>query len=113
MEAAMRPNVIRLCVVAMLAASVATPSPAMAWRPYVGFYYGPGYYAPPPVYYAPPAYYYSPPPVAYSAPVPAYSAPAGKSCYAAAYVCPLDHAVAPGTSCSCPTNTGRAWGKTR
>lgn len=31
-------------------------------------YYGPRYYAPPPVYYAPPPSYYAPPPVYYGAP---------------------------------------------
>jgi hypothetical protein len=110
----MRAKGIRLFVLAVLAFVVAAPGSAAAWRPYGGFgiYFGPSFYVappvyvPPPVYYAPPPYYYVPPPVA-------YSPPSGRACYAGAYVCPMGSSVAVGRSCSCPTNTGRAWGQTR
>jgi len=118
---------------AALAGFCATATPAAA-RVWIGFgfpfYVGPPAYYPPPVYYPPPPVYYAPPPPAYSAPAysaPAYSAPAysapppasadaapaaaGQSCYAGAYVCPMDHPVPSGANCYCPGNGGyRIWG---
>lgn len=70
------------------------------------------YYPPPPVYYPPPTYY-APPPASY-APPPASTAPApaGQSCYAGAYVCPMDHPVPSGAACYCLGNGGaRVWGQ--
>jgi hypothetical protein len=77
------------------------------WWPGVGFGLGlgaiaaaPYYYAPPP-YYPPPAYY---PPQAYS------QTPIGggaQSCYAGAYVCPMDRPVATGAGCYCLGNDGQ------
>jgi hypothetical protein len=97
------------------------PAPSQA-RVFVGigvgvpFYgYGPGYYPapyyyPPPVYYAPPPMYYTPPQV-YS-PAPAAQAGGGQTCYAGAYVCPMDRPVAPGSGCYCLGNGGqRVWGR--
>jgi len=88
-------------------------------RVFFGFgmplYFGPPVYAPPPVYYPPPAYY-APPPVVY-APPPAYApqyAPqyqTGQSCYAGAYVCPMDRPVTPGSGCYCTVNGTRVWGR--
>jgi hypothetical protein len=86
-------------------------------RVFIGFgfplYYGPpAYYPPPPVYYPPPQPYY-PPPQAYSSP-PANYAPApqqsGQTCFANGFTCPMDHPVAPGSSCYCTTAQGRIWG---
>jgi hypothetical protein len=75
---------------------------AIAAAPY--YYAPPGYY-PPPVSYAPPQAYY--PPQAYSqAPV----GGGGQSCYAGAYVCPMDRPVATGASCYCPGNDGQRVG---
>lgn len=88
-------------------------------RVFFGFgmplYYGPPVYAPPPVYYPPPAYYAPPPPVVY-APPPAqtytpYPGGAGQSCYAGAYVCPMDRPVSPGSGCYCTVNGSRVWGR--
>ena len=63
----------------------------------------------PPVIYAPPPVVYAAPPVVYE-PVP----PPARSCYAGAYVCPLNHATPTGGTCSCPTNNGgRASGHAR
>jgi len=73
----------------------------------------------PPFYYAPPVYIgppvvYAPPPV-YGAPAPGYApGPAGgTSCYAGAYVCPLENPGPAGAPCTCPTNTGRVAGAVR
>ena len=93
--------------------AAATPAAARVWIGFgFPFYVGPpAYYPPPPVYYPPPAYY-PPPPVAYAAP-PAAAAPgpAGQSCYAGAYVCPMDHPVPSGADCYCLGNGGtRVWG---
>jgi hypothetical protein len=77
-------------------------------------FYGPGYY-PPPAYYPPPPVYYPPPPAYYAPPQTYSQAPApaggGQSCYAGAYVCPMDRPVAPGGSCYCLGNGGaKVWG---
>ena len=81
------------------------PGVANAW--WRGGYYGPGviFVAPPPVYYAPPVIY-APPPV-YAPPM------AGGTCYAGAYICPLEQATPVGGGCSCPTHQGRAYGRAR
>jgi hypothetical protein len=71
---------------------------AIAAAPY---YYAPPYY--PPVYYTPPQMYYQPPPQGYSQ----AQGGGGQSCYAGAYVCPMDHPVATGASCYCPGNNGQ------
>jgi hypothetical protein len=114
------PFVRRATVAMVLCAAVAglTANPAHA-RVFVGIgipFYGPGYY-PPPVYYPPPPVYYAPPPpVVYAPPPQTYSqAPApygGQTCYAGAYVCPMDRPVAPGGSCYCLGNGAqRVWGR--
>jgi hypothetical protein len=56
--------------------------------------------APAPVYAAPPATSSGPP------------AP-GQACYAGPWVCPLNHAIPSGDSCSCVANGGRVWGQAR
>ena len=98
----------------------------------------PPVYAPPPVVYAPPTYYdnntpapqtygYTPAPPDYAYNPGTYNpgaynpgaynpgayapAPAGGTCYAAGYSCPLQYAAPSGSSCSCPGNTGRVWGR--
>jgi hypothetical protein len=79
-----------------------------------GFWFPPYYYYPPPVYYPPPPVWYTPPPpVSYTPP--AYASPGvARSCYAGAYVCPMQVEVSPGTTCWCPNNTGgRAYGTAR
>lgn len=127
-------------VAALGLAAVAVPQPAQAWWRggwgggwgcchvgvgiglgfgVPGVIYAPPVYAPPPVVYAPPVvaypppYYYSQPaaPVAGDPPPPADTR-VGATCYAGQYVCPLDHATAAGTQCSCPTETGRTYGRT-
>jgi hypothetical protein len=67
------------------------------------FFVGPPAYYPPPPYYPPPAYY-PPPPATYAPPVPQPGAPSGQSCYAGAYVCPMEHPVPSGSSCYCLSN---------
>ena len=96
--------------------AAATPAAARIW---VGFgfplYFGPPVYYPPPTYYAPPPApaYNAPPPAAYNAPAQSDAAPmpAGQSCYAGAYVCPMDHPIPSGANCYCPGTGGdRVWG---
>lgn len=98
------------------AAVLLHPIPARAWWQ-GGVWVGvtppvvvgpPVIYAPPPVYYYPPPYY-APPPAAYPQSPPP---PSNGTCYAGAYVCPLDQPPAPNGACSCPTDNGggRAWG---
>nr|MCV4207259.1 hypothetical protein [Roseomonas sp. SXEYE001] len=61
---------------------------------------------PPPPYYIPPYPAYAPPP-AY--PVPR---PPGQTCYAGAFICPLDRNLSAGDACGCPAPNGqRAWGR--
>jgi len=99
---------------------VAVPVPARA-RVFVGVgvgvpFYGYGPYVPPPIYYPPPMYY-APPPVYYApprvyAPPPPPPPPGRQACYAAAYVCPMERPVAPGSACYCAGNDGqRVWGR--
>jgi hypothetical protein len=94
------------------------PAPAQAWW-HGGIFIAPvPFVIPPVVPYYPPAYYPPPPPY-YVAPPPAsYVGPSGdpapgQSCYAGAYVCPLDHVSPIGAPCTCPTNTGRVAGNVR
>jgi len=102
--------------VAALLGLVAAPMPA-----YSGVWVGFGFplFGPPPVYYPPLVYYYPPPayaPPPYYPPPPATYAPAppsgtGQSCYAQAYVCPMDNPVASGAACYCLDNQGNhIWG---
>ncbi len=82
-----------------------SPGTAHAW--WRGGFGGGFIFIGPPVVYAPPPVYYAPPPVVYAAPLP------GRACYAGAYVCPLDRPTPVGAGCSCPTNSGRAYGDAR
>ena len=58
---------------------------------------------PPTFYYSPPQTYYQPPPQGYSQ----AQGGGGQSCYAGAYVCPMDRPVATGANCYCPGNNGQ------
>jgi hypothetical protein len=104
-----------IAAAALVAAGIAIPAAPAQARVFVGFgfplYFPPPLYYPPPVYAPPPVVYAPPPPVTY-APPPAYPPPSrGQSCYAGAYVCPMDHPTAPGNACYCPGNGGeRVWG---
>lgn len=109
-------------------AALAFAPPASAVGVFFGFappvYYPPAYY-PPPIYYPPPLYYpppayYPPPPVYYTPPPPLYAPPAyqpppggvATTCYAGAFVCPMQSRVSIGTTCWCPDNAGaRAYGR--
>lgn len=87
--------------------------PARAWF-FGGVAIAPPVVIGPPVVYPPPPAYYPPPyyPPAYYPPPVAPPAPSERTCYAGAYVCPLDHAPGIDGSCSCPSDTtgGRVWG---
>jgi hypothetical protein len=106
----MRKLLIGATAMAVAAGITLLPGAANAWWRH-GFYgpgvvfIGPPIYAPPPIYYGPPVIY-APPPV-YAAPM------AGSTCYAGAYICPLDQPAPMGGECSCPTNQGRAYGRAR
>ncbi|MFL5255832.1 MAG: hypothetical protein ACJ8AI_23630 [Rhodopila sp.] len=105
-------------VSAVAAATLCCPPPAQA-RVFVGVgvgvpFFGP--WVPPPVYYPPPVFY-APPPVYYTPPQ-AYAPPSGsqaaagatasrQSCYAGAYVCPMDRLVPSGATCWCAANNGQ------
>lgn len=110
----------RILLAALAASPLLLPPPAEArGGVFLGFGVGvpvyPAYPYFPPAYYPPavyPAYpgYAAPYPVAPPPYVPVR--PAGQSCYAGAYVCPLDRPVAAGDACSCPARGGqRAWGR--
>ncbi|MBV9783230.1 MAG: hypothetical protein JO264_05370 [Acidisphaera sp.] len=97
---------------------IALPSPAHAWwrgGVWIGVPF-PGVVIAPPVY-APPVY--APPPVVYAPQQEYYgqdqgyapAAPSGATCYAGQYVCPLQRPVPSGTTCSCPGNAGRVFGR--
>jgi len=80
---------------------------------------GPIYVGPPVVYAAPPVVYAAPP-VVYAPGQPVYAAPGygapapiGSSCYAGAYICPLENPGPAGAPCTCPTNSGRIAGQVR
>ncbi|WP_159349195.1 hypothetical protein [Roseomonas harenae] len=79
-----------------------------AYPAYPAYPYAYGYpVVPPPAYYAPPFPAYAPPPPAYSVP-----RPPGQTCYAGAYVCPLDRNLSAGDACGCLAPNGqRAWGR--
>jgi len=92
---------VRLVALAALGlAGLAVSQPALAWR----YYRGPEVFFAPPLYVAPPVY--APPPVYYAP----RRYPSAQTCYAGAYICPLDQPVPVGGTCSCPTNNGRAFG---
>lgn len=108
-----------LCAgIALAALALAPPASAR-----VGVFFGfapPLYYGPPPIYYPPPPIYYPPPPVYYTPPPPVtYTPPVvgpqgyfARTCYAGAYVCPMETRVSSGTTCWCPDNSGgRAYGR--
>jgi hypothetical protein len=78
---------------------------AIAAAPY--WYPPPVYFAPPPVVYAPPQAFFQPPPQAFGQ---APGGGGGQSCFAGAYVCPMDRPVATGASCACPGNNGQRVG---
>jgi hypothetical protein len=104
-----------LAVVLALGA-VALPTTANAyWRDGFAFGFSPIFVGPPvffgpPVVYAPPPVVFAPPPVVYD---PGPAPPSSVSCHAGAFICPLEQATPPGGSCSCPTNSGRAYGRAR
>jgi hypothetical protein len=118
----LRPVVMLL---ALATAAMLAPVAAHAqWhRGGVFFGFAPPIVVGPPVYYAPPPVYYAPPPAYYAAPgypppgyppagyppagYPPTASEAGASCYAGAYVCPLERPGPPNTQCSCPTRDGR------
>jgi hypothetical protein len=82
--------------------------PLPLYYPPPAYYYPPAYY--PPAVYAPPPAYYAPPPASYAPSSPPASG-GGQSCYAGAYVCPMDNPVAPGSACYCLGNQGtHVWG---
>ncbi len=89
-------------VAAVALVALVAPSRAYAWR----YYYGPRVYfaaplfLPPPVYIGPPPVYYAPRPYP----------PSAQTCYAGAYICPLDQPAPVGGTCSCPATNGRAYG---
>jgi hypothetical protein len=106
--------------VAVAVAALAGTTPAEA-RVGVFFGFGPSIWVPP-AYYYPPPFYYPPPPVFYTPPPPvSYTPPpypeqgagaATRSCYAGAYVCPLEVRIPAGNICWCPDNRGgRAYGR--
>jgi hypothetical protein len=120
---AYRPWMTRFAWVAGVAAIglAMTPAPARAWwRGGWGYNGGivigvvPPFFLPPPVVYAapPPVYYAPPPPPYYSAPA-YHPTVSGQSCYAGAYVCPLEHATPVGANCSCPSYGRPAYGQVR
>jgi hypothetical protein len=110
----------RLALLAVAAAMTLPVAAQAYWRGGVFFGLPPVFVAPPPAYYYPPPAYYYPP--AYVAPAPVYAAPPatssgppapGQACYAGPWVCPLNHAIPSGDSCSCVANGGRVWGQAR
>jgi hypothetical protein len=101
---------------ALLVAGIVLPfGPAHA-RVWFGFgfplYYPPQVYYPPAAYYPPPMIYAPPPPVTYTPPS-TYAPPSrSQSCYAGAYICPMERPTASGNACYCPGNNGeRVWGR--
>ncbi len=111
--------------VALAALAVAPPAQARVgvffgfapplWAPPVFYYPPPVYYPPPPVWYTPPPlppWYVPRPPVTYSPPAYPRRSSAAATCYAGAYVCPMETRVAIGTTCWCSDNAGgRAFGR--
>jgi hypothetical protein len=77
-------------IVAIVAFGVSVGlAPCAQARVFIGFGF--------PFYIGSPAYY--PPPIYYPPPAPRPAAPSGQSCYAGAYVCPMDRPVASGSAC--------------
>lgn len=114
-------RIAALCAAAV-GPAMAAPPPAHAASVFFGFgppvYYAPPAYYPPPLYYPPPpAYYPPPPPQYYTPPPPPYAPPprqtsAATTCYAGAFVCPMESQVSIGTTCWCPNNAGgRTYGR--
>jgi len=112
----------KLLVAAVLCGAVMAPASANAWGWHGGWgggwgwrgggvYFGfPGpIYVGPPVVYAGPPVVYAPGPPVYAAPAPTAAA----SCFAGAYICPLENPGPGGAPCTCPTNTGRVAGVAR
>jgi hypothetical protein len=117
-----RAALLRLAVLAIVAAALLPGAAQAYWRGGVFFGFPAFYVAPPPVYYYPPPAYYYPPPPVYVAPAPAYSAPPtasngppppAQACYAGPWVCPLSRPTASGDSCACAGTNGRTWGQAR
>jgi hypothetical protein len=78
------------------------------WGPGVALGLGLGAIAAAPYYYPPP-YYYPQPPVVYAPPQTSSPASGGgqQSCYAGAYICPMDRPIAAGAGCYCLGNSGQ------
>jgi hypothetical protein len=72
------------------------------WPPPV--YFPPQVWAPPPQVWAPPQQGFSQTPQGFSQ---APGGGGGQSCYAGAYVCPMERPVASGAGCYCPGNNGQ------
>jgi len=88
---------------------LAAPGTAKAWwrgGVFIGAPVVVGPVFPPPVYYPPPVVY-APPPVVYVPPGATPPSASAQSCYAGAYVCPLQYAMPAGANCSCFNNQGR------
>jgi len=115
-----------LCAGVALAALGLAPAASARVGVFFGFappiYYPPPAYYPPPVYYPPPPEWYTPPPppAYYPPPPPAYPPSAyqqrqptvATTCYAGAFVCPMQSRVNVGTTCWCSDTTGaRAYGR--
>lgn len=116
-----------LCAgVALAALTLAAPARARVgvvfgfappiWVPPPAYYYPPPvYYPPPPVYYTPPRlppWYVPTPPVTHAPPAYQGGSYAATTCYAPAYVCPMETRVSIGTVCWCADNAGgRAYGR--
>jgi hypothetical protein len=98
----MSKSVSHVALAALAVAALLAPGQALAWHPHYGprVYFGPPLYVPPPVYLGPPPIYYAPRPYP----------PAAQTCYAGAYICPLDQPAYAGGTCSCPATNGRAYG---
>ncbi|SHJ36036.1 hypothetical protein SAMN02745194_02404 [Roseomonas rosea] len=81
--------------------------PAYPVYPAYPYPYPYAYPVPPPAWTVPPYPAYAPPPVVVVPP-----RPPGQTCYAGAYICPLDRTLSAGDACGCPApNGGRAWGR--
>jgi hypothetical protein len=104
----MRKITLRGLAAIIVSLAALTPGQALAWRHWYGgaVFIAPPIFVPPPIYLGPPVVYapspYAPRPYA-----------AAQTCYAGAYICPLDQPAPYGGGCSCPTNNGRAYGAAR
>ncbi|HEY8614019.1 MAG TPA: hypothetical protein VIL69_22390 [Roseomonas sp.] len=111
-------DVRRLLLAAALLASPLIPTAPAEAQVSFGIGIGPAYpvypaYPYPYAYPPPPPAYYVPPYPAYAPPYPSYAPrPAGQTCYAGAYICPLERPLPAGDACACPAQNGRrAWGR--